>query len=291
MVNRLLFVFLDKYYKVTRSHFLYQKYYRVIKSRFFHQFSLKNNFLKFMNYTYAGINLKKLSSKCKGLEDYINLVFTYRFSHFKEIPLFNILPWQSKTEIYEFCKLITPIRPKVILEIGTANGGTLFLLSKISSPDALIISIDLPEGRFGGGYPSKFKHVYKKFASRNQKMFLLRKDSHKSSSMRKVKKILNKKLIDVLFIDGDHTYDGVKKDFEMYSPLVNRNGVIAFHDIVVVPPEKELNVDVNIFWNDIKEFFEYKEIVEDWDQEYGGIGIIKMKRENINIASILKPKN
>ena len=61
----------------------------------------------------------------------------------------------------------------------------------------------------------------------------------------------------------------------MYSPLVKENGIIAFHYIVVVPPEKELNVEVNTFWNEIKENCEYKEIVEDWDQEYGGIGIIK----------------
>jgi hypothetical protein len=31
-------------------------------------------------------------------------------------------------------------------------------------------------------------------------------------------------MVDFLFIDGDHTYEGVKKDFEMYSPLVRREG-------------------------------------------------------------------
>lgn len=279
MVNRSLFeLFLENYYRVTRSRFLYQKYYRIISSRFLKQFLLKKILLKYINYTYAGINLKKLSFKCKSLEDHINLVFTYRFSLFKDIPLFNIIPWQNKTEIYEFCKLITPIRPKVILEIGTASGGTLFLLTKCSNPNALIISIDLPEGRFGGGYPYEFKLVYKYFATDNQKMFLFRKDSHKSSTLRKIKKILNNKLIDVLFIDGDHTYEGVRKDFEMYTPLVKKNGIIAFHDIVVVPPEKELNVEVNIFWNEIKEYFKYKEIVEDWDQGSGGIGIIKNQK-------------
>lgn len=279
MVFRLIFeLLLDKYYRLTRSRFLYQKYCRVIRSRYLYQFLLKNIILKIINFTYAGINLKKLSSKCKNLEDYINLVFTYRFSLFKKITLFNIIPWQNKTEIYEFCKLITPIRPEVILEIGTASGGTLFLLTKCSNPNALIISIDLPEGRFGGGYPYNFKLVYKSFVSNNQKMFLFRKDSHKSSTLRKVKKVLNNKFVDVLFIDGDHTYDGVRKDFEMYSPLVKKNGIIAFHDIVVVPPEIELNVEVNIFWNEIKEYFKYKEIVEDWDQGYGGIGIIRNER-------------
>jgi predicted O-methyltransferase YrrM len=37
---------------------------------------------------------------------------------------------------------------------------------------------------------------------------------------------------DFLFIDGDHTYQGVKQDFQMYSPLVKKGGIVAFHDIV-----------------------------------------------------------
>lgn len=36
--------------------------------------------------------------------------------------------------------------------------------------------------------------------------------------------------IDVLFIDGDHSYEGVKKDFELYSKLLSENGVILLHD-------------------------------------------------------------
>jgi len=43
--------------------------------------------------------------------------------------------------------------------------------------------------------------------------------------------------LNFLFIDGDHTYEGVRKNFEMYSPLVRRGGIVAFHDIVPRPPE------------------------------------------------------
>lgn len=35
---------------------------------------------------------------------------------------------------------------------------------------------------------------------------------------------------DFLFIDGDHSYDGVKKDILRYVPLVNVGGYICFHD-------------------------------------------------------------
>ena len=36
--------------------------------------------------------------------------------------------------------------------------------------------------------------------------------------------------IDYLHIDADHTYEGVKKDFELYSTIMNKNGIISIHD-------------------------------------------------------------
>ena len=36
--------------------------------------------------------------------------------------------------------------------------------------------------------------------------------------------------VDYLHIDADHTYEGVKKDFELYSTLMNENGIISIHD-------------------------------------------------------------
>jgi len=37
--------------------------------------------------------------------------------------------------------------------------------------------------------------------------------------------------IDYLHIDGDHSYEGVKKDFELYSTIMAENGIITIHDI------------------------------------------------------------
>jgi len=36
--------------------------------------------------------------------------------------------------------------------------------------------------------------------------------------------------IDLLFIDGDHSYEGVKLDFDLYSTIMSENGVIVLHD-------------------------------------------------------------
>jgi hypothetical protein len=36
--------------------------------------------------------------------------------------------------------------------------------------------------------------------------------------------------IDVLFIDGDHSYEGVKLDFDLYSKILSDKGIIMIHD-------------------------------------------------------------
>jgi len=41
--------------------------------------------------------------------------------------------------------------------------------------------------------------------------------------------------IAALFIDGDHSYHGVKRDIQLYVPRVIRGGLIGFHDYTVYP--------------------------------------------------------
>jgi predicted O-methyltransferase YrrM len=38
--------------------------------------------------------------------------------------------------------------------------------------------------------------------------------------------------IDLIFIDGDHSYEGVKRDWELFSKHVTRFGLIVFHDTI-----------------------------------------------------------
>lgn len=216
---------------------------------------------------YLTFNIRKLDKNYTP-ESLINYIYT------KNEGL--IRPIQIKSEIIRLIKIIKKKKLKTVIEIGTAQGGTLFLISKVLPEDSLIISIDLPGGRFGYGYPKIKIRLFKSFLRSKQKMHLIRADSHKLNTLNKVKEILNNRTVDFLFIDGDHTYEGVKKDFEMYSPLVNNVGIIGFHDIVI--SKKGSNVGVNEFWIEIKKNYEYEEIVEDWNQLRCGIGILKRKK-------------
>ena len=41
--------------------------------------------------------------------------------------------------------------------------------------------------------------------------------------------------IGLLYIDGDHSYEGVRQDFEDWAPFVRDNGMILFHDSCRLP--------------------------------------------------------
>ena len=182
-----------------------------------------------------------------------------------------IKPIQVRSEIMALLGLLREAAPQTILEIGTAMGGTLFLLARNAPAGCYIVSIDLPGGPFGGGYPEWKIPLYKAFARPDQTMTLLRLDSHDQST-KAIANTLFSDGVDFLFIDGDHTYEGVKKDFEMYSPLVNKGGIIGFHDITVHP--KETGCDVSRFWSEVKREYSHEEFIENKDQIGYGIGVL-----------------
>jgi len=176
------------------------------------------------------------------------------------------------TELKQLLKLVAEMKPSAIVEIGTCRGGTLYLWCQFARSDASIISVDLPYGQFGGGYPEWRIPFYKTFAQPRQKLHLIRDDSHKPEIIDQVKQILDGHKIDFLFIDGDHTYDGVKADFNNYSPLVRAGGLIAFHDILHNPWAPLCQVPR--FWREVKENRKTQEFIDDVHQGGWGIGVI-----------------
>lgn len=179
---------------------------------------------------------------------------------------------QVRSEIEELAKLIQTAAPQRSLEIGTNYGGTLFLLCALSPPGARVISVDLPAGQFGGGYPRRKIPLFRSFPRNGQKLHLIRGDSHSIETLARVERLLAGDKLDYLFIDGDHTYEGVKRDFEMYSPFVRSGGMVAFHDIAV--HTKARSCEVDRFWNEIKEGFQHLEFIEDPNQGWAGIGVL-----------------
>jgi predicted O-methyltransferase YrrM len=179
---------------------------------------------------------------------------------------------QVPSELRALAEIVGSLRPDRAMEIGTATGGTLLFLTKLASPDATIVSVDMPGARFGGGYDNKRRWLYRHFARGGQRLHLLQCDSHSSDTLDRVKTVLGGQQLDYLFIDGDHTYEGVKKDLELYAPMVRPGGVIALHDIVEHPPAT--GCEVSKFWNQVKSQYRHTEIIESRRQGWAGIGVL-----------------
>jgi cephalosporin hydroxylase len=120
-----------------------------------------------------------------------------------------------------------------ILEIGALFGGTLWYWSQVPGLE-LLVSVDLPVG------PER-EDIYDDIQTSRTlwadwfpetEFHDIQGNSHDKATVKQVESIIGKGLFDFAFIDGDHSYEGVKRDFELYKHLVKPGGIIAFHDTV-----------------------------------------------------------
>jgi cephalosporin hydroxylase len=189
----------------------------------------------------------------------------------------NELNSQNLDEFQELLKEFIKIKPTKFIEIGSLYGWTLQHFIHYAEEGSRALSIDLPVRNFVGPgdwrvekQESNYRNVWPLWAKAKKcKLHLIPDSSQKPQTLDKTKEIFNNKQVDFLFIDGDHTYHGVKSDFDMYSPLVRKGGIVAFHDI-----GKNEEGGCHRFWNEIKNAASgFKELLIDSKQEKG-IGIL-----------------
>ncbi len=175
---------------------------------------------------------------------------------------------QSREEFEKLIQIYKKLNPKLMMEIGTYKGGSLYIFSR-QIKKLHMIGIDYPSEW------TKFKKIktilkfliVKSIPQKNQKLNLIIGNSHNTETLKKVKKILNGKQLDFLHIDADHSYEGIKKDFELYFDLVRKGGIIAFHDVYSIQGVKK-------FWDEIKSKYKSEEILSKNIDKRPGIGII-----------------
>lgn len=112
-----------------------------------------------------------------------------------------------------------------LLELGTGYGHSAVFFSHLK-PNWSIFTID-GYGEYGN-YPQYFS--FKQF----DPVGMSRTKSYLGSGLKNIipiigntQDILWRYPVDVLFIDADHTFEGIKKDFDKYSPHAK---VVFFHD-------------------------------------------------------------
>ena len=178
-------------------------------------------------------HLKEISKNLKGPKDDVII------KSFSITPSNNVVGMTSDYEGWIISSL-SKISKK-IFEFGTCSGKTTYLMGLNSSSDASIISITLN--------PNELNNINKedkdnKVSFRNiihesmyEKFLFSGKEVEK-----KIKIIFQNSLnlehyeyknqMDLIFIDGGHTYSVVKSDSEKSFEMLNTNGIILWHDYV-----------------------------------------------------------
>jgi cephalosporin hydroxylase len=165
------------------------------------------------------------------------------------------------------------LQPQTFLEIGTHTGGSFFVFCQMCSPSATVVSMDLIlQNDVYGRTPRYREFVVKRMAQPSQNYKRILGDSHDAATFAKLEKILEGKKLDCLFIDGDHSYKSVSRDFEMYAPLVRSSGLVGFHDIMAAAHDP--SNEVHRFWGELKSRYKWQEIIVSPSPGWGGIGFV-----------------
>lgn len=179
---------------------------------------------------------------------------------------------QNQDEFLRFLAYIDLANPVNVLEIGLRDGGTSFMFANSLKTCQHLIGVDIRLRNI---------QLLRSFRpNRIQRQDFIRGESARPCSISRVKRCLRSTKLDVLFIDGDHSYCGIAADFSNYHQFVRDGGIIAFHDIcmdhhrrygVKTPNDSG---EVYLFWQKIRGSHETMEFFSDEKQNGAGIGAI-----------------
>ncbi len=191
----------------------------------------------------------------KSTENLIDFTFNVNTS-LPHIFFYPLTPDQDKAEVTKLLKLLANQEIKNVLEVGTGHGGMLYLFSQLAKDDAKLFSIDL--------YAEDLQHYFlKRIVGANQKVVTVSLDSHDEKTLDTAKVFFGGEPVDLLYIDGEHSFESVSRDYELYSSLVRKGGWIVFHDIA------DSKLGVIKLWNSLTLKNKFEIIGHNYLDKYG----------------------
>jgi len=143
--------------------------------------------------------------------------------------------------------LVAAMKPELLVELGTYSGLSYFTFCQAmreQNVDGLAYAIDTWDGdAHTGEYDDSIFRLVDDHARDYYRgiSYLLRMRFDEAAPQ------FDEGSIDLLHIDGLHTFDAVKHDFETWFPRVRPGGIVLFHDIEARMPE----FGVRQFWAEL----------------------------------------
>jgi len=170
--------------------------------------------------------------------------------------------WTGHRDFAEW--LVDYTKPKTIVELGVDWGFSSFVFAN-ANKSTKVYGVDLFTGDDHTCYRDTYNSVMENIKKHNlSNLEIIKGDFTEVSKTWNIP-------IDILHIDGFHTYDAVKNDFTNWSKFVNNNGVVLFHDTAVE-------------YFGIKDFF--NELPNDYKLSFShsaGLGIYTKNKELYNV--------
>lgn len=172
---------------------------------------------------------------------------TYEYKGPHEVLAGGVTPWIGHVIFADM--LIRAYRPQCLVELGSHTGVSFFAFCEAVKQSWLkttCYAVDTWKGDEQAGFYGE--DVYIKFSEYNKKYY------SNFATMLRMKfddaiQYFKDESIDILHIDGLHTYDAVKHDFYTWLPKVKPGGIILFHDVA----EQGNNFGVYKLWHEIAE--------------------------------------
>jgi len=162
--------------------------------------------------------------------------------------------------------VVAALRPALLVELGTHFGESYFGFCQAveeNGIDCRCFAVDTWKGDEHAGFYGE--NVFQEVDDYNRKTYrsfstLLRSSFHHASEQ------FAAGSIDLLHIDGLHTYGAVKQDFETWFPKVRPGGLVLLHDVNV----RHADFEVWQFWDELTQEFPHFEFHHWW-----GLGVIR----------------